>query len=390
MTVASARDINCVVFGAGALGLGFLGRELAPRCRITYLDIPAKADLLNHLRRAGGYVINETGLSVAEVSIAGVDARCVDDGTAVTDCLDAADIVMTAVGEANLARIAPALAEAAACRESGRPLRVICSENGVDVARRLRAAVEREAGRDLEGRLLTGDSVMGRMCKIVLGPPPPLAPVAPGLGWAVVAEQFFGIPVERHVFEGLAAVPDGFVPEDPPRFAASMDVKMLSHNGLHAVLACLGRLAGARHFDELRDDAGLMGMARRLLVEEAGRALFAKHGPALPRDEYLNYCDSILRRITCPVLHDEIARGVRGVMRKLAPDERLVYSVRTVAEQDVTPAGYAKGLAAAVVLARREGETELDFRDVLTQHCGFDSEADARLIALIEELSASL
>ena len=40
------NHLNVVVLGAGALGLGFIGPELTPHCRITYLDIPAKADLL--------------------------------------------------------------------------------------------------------------------------------------------------------------------------------------------------------------------------------------------------------------------------------------------------------------------------------------------------------
>ena len=41
-------ETSCVVFGAGALGLGFIGPELSPNCRITYVDIAQKQDLLRH------------------------------------------------------------------------------------------------------------------------------------------------------------------------------------------------------------------------------------------------------------------------------------------------------------------------------------------------------
>jgi mannitol-1-phosphate/altronate dehydrogenase len=222
------------------------------------------------------------------------------------------------------------------------------------------------------------------MCKVVSTPDAGMAPPAPGLDWAVVAEPFFGIPVEEHVFAGAACVPAAIEPQTPQRFHASEDVKMLAHNGLHAVLSCIGHLKGAKHFDELRGDTEMMELGRRLLVEEAARALLRKHAGALGRNEFANYCDSILRRVTCPVLHDPIARGVRGTMRKLQPWERLVYSVRTVAEQGGEPRAFAAGLAAAATIAVSSGETDLGFEAVLTDHCGFDPSADAPLIELIQ------
>jgi hypothetical protein len=373
------------VFGAGALGLGFLGPELSPDCHLTYLDIPAKVALLAHLRDRGSYVFNETGLSMRPVSVSGVSGLALGEGIGdeVLEVLDAADLILTAVGEPNLPGLAPLLAEAVARRSPDRPLRVLCAENGVEIARNLRRAIQAEAGRELGDVLLVGDTVMGRMCKVVAEARPPLEPPAPGIDWAVVAEPFFGIPVEGHAVQGLPSIPAAIQPQSPARFHASEDVKMLAHNGLHATLACIGHLKGAEFFSDLRGDDDLMALGRRLLTGEAGRALLGKHGAALGRNGYLNYCDSILRRVTCPVLHDPIERGTRGIMRKLEPWERLVYSVRTVAEQDIEPAAFATGLAAAVLVAQRTGATQLTFDDVLTEHCGFDPDEDAALIEMI-------
>ena len=300
-----------------------------------------------------------------------------------SEALDGADLVITAVGEPNLPKVAPTLAQVALRRTPERPLRVLCAENGVDIAHNLRAAVVAAAQRELGCMLLVGDTVMGRMCKIVTDPAPPIAPVAPGLNWAVVAEPYFGIPVEAHAVAGLDGLPPAVRPQPPEVFSASEDVKMLSHNGLHAVISCLGYLRGRQHFDELRADADIMELARRLLVQEAGAALLKKHRGALDRNEYLNYSDWILRRVTCPVLHDPIDRGVRGIMRKLQPWERLVYSVRTVSRQGIEPVAFATGLAAAVEVALRTGETKLSFEEVLTGWCKFDPEAEAGLIRLV-------
>ncbi len=376
------RPINCVVFGAGALGLGFLGPELAAECRITYVDIPAKADLLAHLRSAGRYTFNLTGLSMRPVEVEGVSGLCLDAGEAALQrLLGECDLVFTAVGQSNLPKLAPALA--AALEDRDRPLRVLCSENGVEIARGLRRAVEEAASRDPDERLLVGDTVMGRMCKILEHPEPPVRRVTPAVDWAVVAEPYYGIPVEERAVEGFGGLPAAVEALPPAGFAAAEDVKMLSHNALHAALAYLGHLRGVRYFDRLRGEADLMELGRRLLVEEAGGALLAKHERALPRNDYLNYCDSILRRVTCPVLHDPIERGTRGAMRKLQPWERLVYSLRTVAAEGILPEAYAQGLAAAVLVARSAGETDMGFDEVLTGHCHLDPEADGDLLALV-------
>ncbi len=391
--MSSGPETSCVVFGAGALGLGFLGPELSIDCRVTYVDVPAKADLLDHLSAAGDYVFNESGLSMRPVRVRGVDGLRIAPGEgAVREALDGADIVFTAVGAPNLPKLAPLLAEAAVRRRPERPLRVLCAENGLEIAHNLRQSVESEAGRDLGGRLRVGDTVMARMCRVETGLSRAggeavfrVEPVAPGLDWGVVAEPFFGIPVEAHAVAGLAPVPTAVRAEPPDRFRAAEDVKMLAHNGLHAVLACLGHLKGLGLFSDLQQDPEALGLGRRLLADEAVPALLKKHGRAIDRNQLLNYCDSIIRRVTCPVFRDSIARGVRGIMRKLEPWERLVYSVRTVAEQGVEPRAFALGLAAAILVARRSGETDLGFDEVLAVHCGFDAASEAGLLALVED-----
>jgi len=375
------------VFGAGALGLGFLGPELSRDCHVTFVDVPAKRPFVEQLSHEGAYTFNQSGLTMRAVRVETVTGLLTEgqiSGSAVPEALDRADLVFTAVGGARLPGLAPVLGRAAVRRTADVPLRVLCAENGVEVARGLRAHIRQRLGDEPAGRLLTGDTVMGRMCKVVAGPEPPLEPVAPGQDWAVVSEQFYGIPVQQHVVAGLSAVPEALQPLPPAAFHVAEDIKMLAHNGLHAILACLGRLRGRRFFSELRSDAQLMELARRLLAEEVGPALARKHGRAFDRNRYMNYCDSILRRTTCPVFHDPISRGVRGIMRKLEPWERLVYGVRTVAEQGIEPGLYATGLAAAVLLARASGETDLGFREVLTGPCGFDPAKDAGLISLIE------
>ena len=388
--VPERSDRTCVVLGAGALGLGFLGPELSPTYRIAYVDIPQKGELLDYLRAEGKYVFNQTGPSSQVVEVRGVTAISSDDESAVAGALDRTELVFTAVGEPNLPKVAPALAGAACERGPESPLRILCCENGVDIAQKLTYDIERRLGGALGGRAIVADTVMGRMCRIAPAGEEGLAPVGPQFDWAVAAEPFFGMPVEEKALEGLETPCETFLPVAGPAFHALEDVKMMAHNGLHAVLGFLGALRGREYFYELSGEPDLMRMAHVFLTDEVGRCLLRKHGQALGRNYYLNYASDILRRVTCPGFRDSIARGTRGAMRKLEPWERMVYGVRSVAQQGIQPQVYATGLAAGVIVARRQGETDMSFREVLTRHCGLSEEKEADLIALVQEKLASL
>lgn len=386
----AGRKRTCVVLGAGALGLGFLGAELGKQYRMVYADIPAKADLLDCMSRVGQYTFNETGPSARAITVRGVRGIVVSDEAAVLEALDSATLVFTAVGEPNLPKVAPTLARAAERRDQKRPLRVLCCENGLEIAAKLTRHIESALAGGCAGRLIVGDTVMGRMCKVVSPPEGGLLPVGPGLDWAVAAEPFFGIPVSRSAMKGLRRPGDAFQVMGEAEFAAQEDVKMYAHNGLHAFLAFLGRLRGKAYFCELYGDSLIMGMAYHMLLDEVGVTLFRKHGKALDRNFYLDYAPTILRRTICPGLHDEIARGTRGTMRKLEPWERLVSGVRAIAAQGIVPEVYMTGLAAAIVVARGAGETSLGFRHVLTEHCGLREDDEAGLISLAEQRRAWL
>jgi len=302
---------------------------------------------------------------------------------AVAEALDDAELVFTAVGEPNLAKVAPTLAQAATRRTADNPLRVLCSENGLDIAKKLRHLIRDNLGGGPAGFVIVADTTMGRMCQVVSPVPKGAEPVASCLGWAVCAEPFFGIPTNARVLEGVKSAAPALQPMDDAEFDAQEDVKAWAHNGLHAFLAFLGELRGAQYFCDL--DAQVRAMAAEMLRDEVGEALLRKHGRALDRNFWFNYAPTILRRITCPGLHDAVARGSRDAMRKLQPWERLVCGVRGIAQQGIDPIVYATGLAAAVLIAIEREETALTFNEVLMQHCGFDKARDARLIKLARD-----
>jgi mannitol-1-phosphate/altronate dehydrogenase len=381
--VAEERG-TCLVFGAGALGLAFLGPELCGDYRMIFADIAGKSALLEGLRRGGQYRMNESGPARTVLDVGGVDAINVEtEGERLAEAIREATLIFTAVGEPNLGKVAPTIMDALEGGEG--TVRVLCCENGIHIARKMRAHLE-AAGRG-GGRwdLRVGDTVMGRMCQWVEPAEAPWVPLWDDAGAAAVGEPFYGMPVEAHVLEGLDGAGGALEPCGPERFSALEDLKMWAHNGLHGFLACLGALRARELFCELADDAELMRLARRLLREEVGPALLRRHAGALGSNEYANYATTIVRRILCPGLRDAIERGTRGALRKLAPWERFVSGVRCVLEEGGRPEVYCRGLAAAVRLARAQEKRGAALGVVLTEVCGLSPEADAELWALITE-----
>ena len=68
----------------------------------------------------------------------------------------------------------------------------------------------------------------------------------------------------------------------------------------------------------------------------------------------------------------------------------MMYGVRSVARQGIGRQIYATGLAGGIMVARRQGETDMSFREVLTRHCGLSEEEEGELIALVQEKLATL
>lgn len=380
------QNRSCIVFGAGALGLGFLGPELHRQYRMIFVDIPQKAGLIGALRAGRSYRMNESGPALNVQEIDNVDALDVAaDAARLERELAGATLIFTAVGEPNLGKVAPLVARAARAVPAGRRLRVLCCENGIHIAEKMRGHLRAALGGELPDTVRVGDTVMGRMCQWVEHPQNPWTALAPGVDVAVVGEPFFGMPVEAHALEGLESPGEAFQVCSPARFAALEDLKMFAHNGLHAFLACLGALRGYELFCQLSADAEIMALARRLLADEIGPALLTRHAEGLDRNEYRNYATTIVRRILCPGLRDTIGRGVRGALRKLAPWERFISGVRCVKECGGSPVLYSRGVAAAARMAVRLGETGGPLDTILAETCGLDPRSEADLIDLIHE-----
>jgi mannitol-1-phosphate/altronate dehydrogenase len=379
---------HVVVFGAGALSLGFLGPELSKDYKLTFVDISAKKDFLERLHKSESYRVNIVGpFSIVE-EIKGTNGINIDSSCGrneLEEALSNARIVLTAVGVTNLSHVASLLGPVLRRRNQAE-LVILCGENGKDVAKRFAHQIETFTGLRLPGSVRVGDTVMGRMCRIdtVGQNTGGVATVCQGIDWAVIAEPFWGIPVDKSAVDGKVLSSKAFQLMEGDEFSAWEDIKLYGHNGVHAFLGYLGKLRGYSYYYECGKDGELMEMARRMLEDEVRNAIFTRYS-AIGSSEYRNYTTALLRRITCPFFGDTIDRGCRRSKEKLLPEERFISGTRFISEMGCTPKYYALMTAAALHVSISERSLQNDVEDVLVSHCGLDRTKERHLIDLVRE-----
>jgi mannitol-1-phosphate 5-dehydrogenase len=103
--------------------------------------------------------------------------------------------------------------------------------------------------------------------------------------------------------------------------------KLYGHNAIHALLGLLAHERGYRTLAEAGKDRVLMQTAQEAFLNEAGAGLLHRHhtmDPLFTPTGFHAYAEDLLVRMTNPCLSDPVARVIRGPVRKLGWDDRLV------------------------------------------------------------------
>lgn len=339
-----------VTMGAGGLSLAFFGPELRDQYDMTFLDVSVKADLIGEMHTQRAYTTNLAGEAIEPIKVEDVDAFLIDDpaqDAPIREHIAEARIFFTSVGIRNFDKAMAYLAERLEAREDD--VYILCAENGEDITESWRERTPSNI------HLL--DTVMGRMSRIEERAAPDYAPVVPSLEWGVVGEAFYGMPLSDRYYNAEVFHSDAFQFVSDEEFHARDRVKLYAHNGLHCFIAVQGRLRGLERFSDMAGDPKVERAARALLDEEIGAALWKECGPHLDRQHLTEYFANLPGRLLSPTLRDHVARGIRGLSDKFAPNERIIGGLELLLRNGIEPERYLDFLADALRVARMdEGE----------------------------------
>jgi len=384
------RKKEVLVFGAGALGLGFLGPELHKNYSLTFVDRELKGEFLAYLDKKGDYRINLTTPGIEVVVIRGTEGLNLDDNRErekTVKRIAQASLIFTAVGLSNLKGVAPILAEGIEKHpERKEELYILCCENGQDIPAKFKSFL-RQNMVNLPPWVKISEPVMGRMCRYEEKVKPwgnNFEPVASRFSWGIAAEPFYGIPVRRSLVAESTVFSPAFQAKEDDEFEVLKERKILIHNGCHTFLAFLGYLKGYTYYCQLEKEKEILELAKKMVNEEMIEALLSKFGGLLDRNDFKNYSFDVLRRIISPLFGDSIFRGMRGSLEKLAPQERLIWGAKFIWSAGFLPKIYCLGIAAAIKINQAQGKLAGSLEEILSRHCRLKQPKDAKLIELIK------
>lgn len=314
LTVAPHERRPLLVYGAGAIGRGYMPWVYAPQTHDFHF-VEADPALREALRQRARYTSWRTTADGYEARVVPV-ASCVAPGEE-GDLLERAVGIVTCVGPRNFDSLEPALARAR--------VPVVCCENDARLPQRMR---ERTGNPHIVFAI--PDVITSCTARDDLLADDPLA---------IVTEdgQFFADDHARTL--GGQAHYLG-----PQALAEQWAAKLYIHNTPHCIAAYLGSLLGVRYLHQTMTHPqaaaiveGAMREMQRMIVESMGiDAAFAAW-----------YADKELARFRNPLLCDPIRRVAREPFRKLAPDERLIGAAQRCLAAGIAPRHLGLGILAA-------------------------------------------
>lgn len=326
-----------VHFGAGNIGRGFIGKQLAESgYEIIFVDV--NKELVAEINDKKQYtVLLATDLQESSL-IEGVKAIDGNNLYEVAKAIAAADLVTTAVGPNILKHIASAIAQGIALRLSTnpQPLQVIACENMIGGSSQLKEFVltylseqEREGAARYVG---FPDSAVDRIVPLQSHEDKLKVRVEPFFEWIVDESQVIG---PKPSIAGLTYV---------PHLLPYIERKLFTVNTGHCYAAYLGYHYGFETIDQAMRNERLYNEVKHVL-EETGKLLVIKHG--LDPSEHEKYIRKIMYRFTNSHLPDEVTRVGRSPVRKLSPNDRLTGPALQMYDLGLEYTHLAKAIAAA-------------------------------------------
>ncbi len=370
--------MRAVVIGPGRIGCGFAAQLLRESgWDVTFVG---RGPVVQHLQRTGCYVVRlSDGAASEEIEVRGISALSVTAGPAVADAIAKADLVVTAVGAANLAAIAAVIAAGLARRRT--PTNVVAFENLMLAGPHLREQVAAHLPR---GRGIARHGFSGAVVSRAVSHRH--WPVGDDEPLVFVGDRPSTFAVDGAALRGPLPVVAGMQVVDD--YQAHVCRKLYTYSAGHAACAYLGYLKGYHFVHTAIRDPEIRTVVREAMAE-GQRGLAARYGDELAGTD--SDLDGIIDRFANARLADPIVRVGRDPRRKLSADDRLVGAARMAAECGRSPASLALTMAAAMVFCDPADETctalhrdlqEQGIAGVLRSVCGLSSDdALGRLVA---------
>ena len=340
---------KAVMFGAGNIGRGFIGKVFSEsEYEVVFIDIVSKiVDAINTDKEYPVRIVSNE--FTEEVTVRNIRAIDGNNAEKVSDVIAGANIMATAVGVNVLPTIVKPLCEGLKKRfkENNNYLNILICENLIDSHLYLRELIEAEIGLEykeiLSERVGLVEASIGRMVPLMTDE------MKESNILRVWVEPFEELPVDKDGFKGGIPQIKGMVPFSP--FSFYIKRKLFIHNLGHAICAYLGWGKGYEYIYECCEDKDIADKVEKAMKESA-RALSREY--CVPPAELNAHITDLLLRFKNRALGDTVVRVGKDPIRKLGINDRLVGAAVYCIEQGIEPEYIAKGITAALRYDNKE------------------------------------
>jgi len=365
---------KAVHFGGGNIGRGFVAEFLHNSdYEVVFVDV--MDSIIESLQKTSSYTVTEIG-DDGERKFTIDNYRAINskhEMEKVVDEIATADVVTCAVGPNILKFVAEPVAKAIEARKLDYPIAVIACENAINATTTWRGFIEaklsEETKKNIDTKARFANSAIDRIV--------PQQPENAGLD--VVIEKFHEWCVEQKPFENGGKKPDvkgiHYVDDLEPY----IERKLFTVNTSHATAAYYGHQNKIAYIHEVLADKKLHDTVRDA-VKETANLIVKKHG--VSTSEQNDYVEQIIKRISNPVLKDNVERVGRAPLRKLSRKERFIGPAAELAENGQKVDFLLGGIKMAFRFQNVEGDEEsaelakklksLDAKAAVKDICGLE------------------
>jgi len=316
------RTGEALIVGAGNIGLGFLGEVMSEAgLQLTLADV--NNDRVAALNREGAYPIELVSLEgTREQYIEGIRAISSLDEAAMIEATVKADVITTAVGADNLAKIAPTLAKGLVERLKRRPadevhLLVVACEN-IESNTQILMDHILDALPDDEWRKRVEDKVSSPNCVVDRIVPNTKSSIDHPLAQRV--EDYYQLAIDGPAIKhAIPNIPGMQIVDD---LEATSAQKLFTLNGPHAAAGWLAYIKGYETIHEAMGDPNIRSLVRGHM-DEVGAVIVSNY-PSISAEQQQAFADTTFRRFLNPYLQDAPSRVGRDPKRKLGAKDRLL------------------------------------------------------------------
>lgn len=367
---------SAVHFGAGNIGLGFIG-DLLHESGYNIVFIDVDPGIVSQINDANGYDLFEIQN--------GCQRKTIDHSSAllstgnldqVTDAIDCAHLITTAVLANNLSKIAPVLLKGLKkrYRNCRKRINIFACENAPGNSHILKKELKKldsEFAPHLDEVAAFADTEVDRLVLGIIKDGK--KSVAIGNDYELAIDKTQMVDPDESPIQGA---------DFTDRLAKYIERKLYIINGGHAFAGFMGHVKGFKMIQKVFKDSELVKIVKEEM-KESGRLIASKHG--FTEKEIDDYIDFAVNRFSLPGVEDPISRVCRAPIRKLQPEERLVAPAVQCAEKGLENRRILQGIAAGFLyewdtdaesVKLQEYISENGIEHAITHFTGIDKKSD--------------